>query len=179
MYLIDSTKTNKYRDAEKTLANLFKQEHFEVIPPHALCTSKGVYHTGSTLRAQLHGCLGLTKTVNCDDLSYLSDCVMGGDFFVDCGSFILMVDVTKNTHNKNMLKKQSKMNSRLKVIVKNNISMKVFNKYTKKWCIKPILAGMIIGYDSEVQAIDFNQVIDSIDKINFEKGRVLTYATKN
>lgn len=174
----DCTKSNKYREAEVALSKVFKLNGFDVIPPHSLCTKRGVYHTSATLRAELNGCLGISKTVSSSsDLVYIQDCVMGADFLVDCGNFILMVDVTQNTRHTNLLAKQGRMNSRLKVITKRGVSVKVFNKAIKKWVIKPILAGMIIGFNY-TDNINFDRIIDKIDSINFSKGRVLTYATK-
>lgn len=171
--LLDATKSNKYREAEGVLRNLFKNNGFDVIPAQALCTPKGVYYCGSTLKAELRNCIGNSKTIACEDLGYIADQVMGADFFIDCGSYIAIVDVTKNLSPINLKTKQQKLNIRLKqYITRRGMSMKVFNKSTSKWTVKPILTGIVVGFKS-IEHFSIDRVIDTLDKIDPTKGRVL------
>lgn len=171
--LIDATKTNKYRDAEKSVKDLFRLNGFEVIPAQTLCTKKGGYYTSSGLRSELRNCIGNSKTPYSDDLNYVADQVMGADFFIDCGSYIAIVDVTTNLSPANLKTKQSKLNIRLKsYITKTGISMKVFSKATNKWIIKPILVGVVVGFKSP-QYFSIDRIINALDNIDTSKGRAL------
>lgn len=175
-----STKQSVYREIEKGVEKYFNQHGFDTISAQFLCGADGKYITAATLKQLYAGLPGATKQVNHDDLSFMADCLMSCDFFINCGSFITIVDITRSISRPvpsfKLRNKLNMMSKRLRRAIKSQLSLKVYCPFKKQYVIKPIQQGLIIGLDY-IDSLDFDSILNELDHpkpvrfINFYTGR--------
>lgn len=163
---IDATKSNAYRDIEKGVAKFFQTNGFNVISANYLCDSDGNYITAPTLKNLYKGLPGESKQVNHDDVALMADCIMSCDFLLDCGSFVVIVDITRSmsfpVSFQKMRAKQNMMKMRLGRAINTGLGVKVYNPVNTKYVVKPITKGLIIGLDY-LESLDIDLILDELD----------------
>lgn len=174
-----STKQNIYRGIEADVKKYFIQHGFNTISAQFLCDADGSYITAATLKQLYKGLPGADKQVNHDDITLMADALMSCDFLLDCGNFITIVDVTRSITNPvpyaKLRSKRNTMSKRLRRATETGLSIKVYCDFKKRYIIKPISKGLIIGLDY-LESLDLDTILDSLDhhsnirSINFFMG---------
>lgn len=174
-------KSNKYTEYESLVKRWFNQNHFTT--PSA----QFLYHvptqskiTPASLKMMMRGLPGVNKQAPAADLETLADTIMSADFFLDCGSFICLVDITRSIYSpclqSKLLKKQEIMTRRLYRCVDQNIGLRWYDVNTKKHVYKPILKGLVIALDY-MTSLSIDKVLDVLDSNN-HKCEVISFFNK-
>jgi len=127
----------------------FMQAGYNLLSPMFMATKADGYLTGTQLKAKLTTCPGWHKTPNTEDLEFITDQVMGIDFFIDCGHYVIGIDSTLNRNKELLLKKVRKAVCRQQTITNQGLGLKVLNKSTGKWYFKPILKIIVYSFSPE------------------------------
>lgn len=127
----------------------FVQAGYTLLSPTFMATKTEGYLTGSQLRAKLSTCPGWHKTPRTEDVCFITDQVMGIDFFIDCGHYVIGIDSTINRNQQILLKKVRKASIRQQTIVDQGLGLKILNKSTSKWYFKPILKIIIYSFSPD------------------------------
>jgi len=133
----------------------FMQAGYNLLSATFMATQAEGYLTGSQLKTKLRNCPGYYKTPNTEDVCFITDQVMGIDFFIDCGHYVIGIDCTINRNQELLLKKVRKAVVRQQNIINHGLGLKVLNKSTGKWYFKPIKKIIVYSFSPE-NYIGFN-----------------------
>lgn len=144
----------------------FTHQGFEIVSAEFLCDNQGHYINGTQLRSKLYNAPGVNRTPHTDDVVYLCDTLMGIDFFLDCGHYVIGIDATLKSSRSALASKQDKATKRISLIKKHNLGLKVLNNHSHKWVIKPIQKIVIYCFNPENydNNIDTDGLFDTLDR---------------
>ena len=142
----------------------FMQAGYTLLSPTFMATKTDGYLTGSQLKAKLINCPGWHKTPQTEDVCFISNQIMGIDFFIDCGHYVIGIDSTISRNQELLLKKVRKARIRQQAIVSQNLGLKILNKSTSKWYFKPILKIIVYSFSPDnYQGFNPNHMAIQVD----------------
>lgn len=144
----------------------FTREGFNILSGTYLCDESGKYINGTQLRSKLYNCPGINRTPRTNDVTYLCDTLMGIDFFIDCGHYVIGIDATIKTSRFSLEKKLQKASQRLSLIKRHKLGLKVLNNHSHKWHVKPILKVIVYSFNPESydSTFDPDRMFDLLDE---------------